>query len=296
MKNRDFETRVQSAEGEALSQFQEAMAQEGIVCKEPLTADGKLHRFHVHGDKPGKRNGWYIVFRDGLTAGAFGCWKRGISQTWYAKDTRTLSAREKIALKTQLKQAEALRQKEQEAQYKEAAERAQRLWENAQTCLSHPYLTAKKVKPYGLRIDRRRLLIPLRNTKGEIQTLQFIHDDGKKMFLPGGRKKGGFFAIPGNCETLLLCEGYATGASLYDVYKKPVIVAFDAGNLLSVGQAIRAKHPRAKIINCADNDENTPGNPGLTKAREAAKIIGAKVVYPPICGDFNDWYTGGHDV
>ena len=43
---------------------------------------------------------------------------------------------------------------------------------------------------------------------------------------------------------------------------------------------------------CADNDEHTPGNPGLTKAREAAVSVGALLAVPPCVGDFNDFFTG----
>jgi putative DNA primase/helicase len=58
------------------------------------------------------------------------------------------------------------------------------------------------------------------------------------------------------------------------------IVAFDAGNLLSVALVIRAKHPRAKIVICADNDVETPGNPGVTAATRAAKAIRGLLAVP----------------
>lgn len=38
--------------------------------------DGKVHRFHVHGDEPNTQKGWYILRLDGSTAsGCFGSWK-----------------------------------------------------------------------------------------------------------------------------------------------------------------------------------------------------------------------------
>ena len=51
-------------------------------------------------------------------------------------------------------------------------------------------------------------------------------------------------------------------------------VAFDAGNLEPVALALRAKFPHIEITLCADNDMNTPGNPGLSRAREAAAAVG----------------------
>ena len=75
-----------------------------------------------------------------------------------------------------------------------------------------------------------------------------------------------------------------------------MVVAFDAGNLMPVALAFRKKYPDMDIIICADNDTETEGNPGLTKAKEAAKAINARLAVPPISGDFNDYYTGGQNV
>jgi len=59
--------------------------------------------------------------------------------------------------------------------------------------------------------------------------------------------------------------------------------------MLSVGKLIRQNLPGAKIIFCADNDEKTAGNPGLTKANEAAAAVKGFVAVPPVSGDFNDY-------
>ena len=39
--------------------------------------DGKIHRFHVAGDKPGSLNGWYLLFADPIATGCFGSPKAG---------------------------------------------------------------------------------------------------------------------------------------------------------------------------------------------------------------------------
>lgn len=57
--------------------------------------------------------------------------------------------------------------------------------------------------------------------------------------------------------------------------------------------ALREKYPHVRITICADNDANTPGNPGLTKAREAAQSCSGFLAVPPIFGDFNDLIFGG---
>jgi len=44
--------------------------------------DGKIHRFHVPGDRAGSRNGWYVLHLEGIAYGAFGSWKASGSQSW----------------------------------------------------------------------------------------------------------------------------------------------------------------------------------------------------------------------
>ena len=48
----------------------------GIEYHGKIIADGTLHRIKANGDKT--TNSWYILHVDGLPAGEFGCWKRGI--------------------------------------------------------------------------------------------------------------------------------------------------------------------------------------------------------------------------
>ena len=165
----------------------------------------------------------------------------------------------------------------------------------------HPYLLRKKVDLYGVREYKGSLVVPAYDQNGKLWTLQFISASGEKRFLAGGRKKGCFFTIGllDNADKIFICEGYATGATIYECSdKKPVVVAFDASGLKSVSQIISKKVPSAKIIICADNDcyhENN-FNPGVEKAREAALSIGAQVVIPKFKDstthptDFNDLY------
>ena len=47
--------------------------------------------------------------------------------------------------------------------------------------------------------------------------------------------------------------------------------------LVLLAQALRRKFPDAEILVCADNDTETPGNPGLTRAREAAAAVGGLI-------------------
>ena len=271
--------------------FKTALESVGLSTKEEITADGKLHRFAVQGDKPGSKNGWYILFGDGVPAGAFGSWKTGHKGTWCAKADRDLTPAERDEFKRRMDQARQSREAEEHAQRAAARDKASSIWKTSLPAPEqHPYLVNKGVRNHGLRIHKDALVIPMRDSSGLLHSLQFIDGQGNKRFLSGGRKKGCYFPIGSAGESLCIAEGYATAASVHESTGLPVAVAFDAGNLEPVALALRAKFPEIEITLCADNDENTPGNPGLTKAREAAAAVGALLAVPPCAGDFNDLY------
>ncbi|WHZ12963.1 MAG: DNA primase, phage associated [Burkholderiaceae bacterium] len=139
----------------------------------------------------------------------------------------------------------------------------------------HPYLTAKNVKPHGLRTEgAHSLLVPMRDTEGHLHNLQTIAPDGTKRFMPGGRVSGLYFAIGTPSGKLVIAEGYATGATIHEQTGHAVAVTFNCGNLLPVAKALRAKFPCLTLIIAADDDWRTEGNPGLTAARAAAAAVG----------------------
>ena len=147
------------------------------------------------------------------------------------------------------------------------------------------------------------LVVPMLDESGEVQSLQFISKNGDKKFLFGGKMQGCYFPIGTmqKPETILIAEGYATAATIHEVTGLPVIVAYNAGNLLPVAESIRAQYPAASIILCADDDwktvlpNGTPFNTGIVKAEKAAQAIGGKIVAPVFgnsrpdkATDFND--------
>ncbi len=78
---------------DSIAALAQALASAGIPCSDPIVADGGLHRYRMDGDD--SPNCWYVLYADGIPAGAFGCWKRGISERWSAKDAKELSAPER---------------------------------------------------------------------------------------------------------------------------------------------------------------------------------------------------------
>ena len=75
------------------SAFITAMAAAGLEYHGEIVADGQLHRIKVNGDH--NPNAWYVLHGDDLPAGSFGCWKRGIAETWCAKATEALTEAER---------------------------------------------------------------------------------------------------------------------------------------------------------------------------------------------------------
>lgn len=307
-------------EGQIIDEFRSAMAERGIVVDGEIIADGKFHRVHVSGDRRRVRNGWYCLHLDGVPAGAFGCNKRYGNEakfTWSAsKETQPLTPEERRAWARKMAADRAAREEKERADRAAAASHAQFMWGQAVECEgdAHPYLKRKGVKSYGLRVgawekvdqesgtvdvvSTQALLIPIRDAKKGIHSLQAIftgaiYGDRDKDFVKHGAKEGLFYSFgkPATVDVrgeqrmvIMIGEGYATLASAHEATGHAAIVAFDAGNLVHVARVLRQRFPDAVLVLLADNDQwtTTPiDNPGLTKAREAAKAVGGLVAVPP---------------
>ncbi len=276
-------------------QFREAIRSAGLTPPEFIEPDGKLHRFASNG----KRNddaGWYVLHADGIPAGAFGDWRTGVDETWRAEIGRRLSLQEDAAHRLRIDAIRRERQREDQKRKTEAREKAAAIWTAAQPApADHGYLLSKGVKPYGLRVHEGALAVPMRDGR-ELHSLQFITADGEKRFLFGGRVSGCYFSIGKPDGVLCITEGYATGASIREATGYAVAVAFTAGNLLRVAQSLRAKFPELRLIVCADDDVNTPGNPGLTKARAATQAVGGFLAVPDLGANRPDGATDFNDL
>ncbi|MDP2770901.1 MAG: hypothetical protein Q8O81_13840 [Giesbergeria sp.] len=246
-----------------------------------MVPDGKLRRYRVRGDKAGSKNGWYVLHEHPILAGAFGSWKTGESHNWREVRDRPPTREEREALRQAMQAAQAARVLEQATVHEQAREKAESLWSQAKPATNnHPYLQKKQVPAVGIRQLREQLLIPLRDAHGMLHSLQFIGADGSKKFLTGGRVAGCYFAMGRPRNALLLCEGYATAATVFAATGEATALAFNAGNLPTVARALRSKFPHIKIVVCADDDAGTPGNPGVTKATEAALAVRGVVAVP----------------
>lgn len=277
-------------------EFRNAMHSAGLFCNEPLIADGELHRFkHAEDAKP---NSWYVLYGNEIPVGVFGCWKRGIKQKWLSDHYKNLQGQDQKILQKYFQDAKEKYQINKKKMHEEARRRAGQIWVRSQAVeANHPYLQAKQINAFGIRSYNDLLIIPLRDNNRNIWSVQFINSEGNKKFLHGGKKKGLYHEIGSEItENIYICEGFATGCTIHEASKSLVVVAFDASNLLFIAKQINNKFPNHKIIICADNDQFTEGNPGLTKATEAAEAINAQVIIPKFNSleskptDFNDLY------
>lgn len=271
--------------------FREEMAVRGLEVNGEIIADGKIHRYTVPGDKARSNAGWYVMHvNPDFSAGSFGSWKTGDKFEWCSRSQKEMTPKERDAYKKVIEEQRRAREAEQESLWAEC-----RAWcaENIPKAKAaeddHPYLVKKGVKSHGLKSSKGSLLMPIIDLEGTVHGAQFINVDGK-MFKAGTRKQGHFFPIgSGSSDTLVICEGYATGASIHEATGFDVAVALDCGNLIHVARALKGTK---QIIIAADNDHKNPKNPGVADGKAAADEIGARLVYPSgIAGtDFNDMH------
>ena len=282
--------------GTEVAQFRAAIESAGMVPPAVIKA-GAFHRFPGVGKHKGNQAGFCKLFKDGL-AGIYGCHASGLKEIWSAKNGRALTPAEVAVFEHEVAKARQQDEAERKIGQDAAAIKAQAIWNAAKDARpDHPYLLAKGIEPHGVREYRGQITIPVQ-VGGVIRSVQRINAKGKKLFLRDGEIKGGRFEV-GNiagATTLCVAEGFATAASIHEATGHPVAVAFDAGNLLPVAQDLRAKLPGIEIIICADDDAQTKGNVGLTKATEAAQAVGGLLAVPDFGADRHEGMTDFNDL
>jgi putative DNA primase/helicase len=130
------------------------------------------------------------------------------------------------------------------------------------------------------------VVISLGNIDRNVSNIQVINGSGKKLYAKYGTKQGSFHVIGAlsGAGVIGIGEGYATCASVHMAAGWPMVVTFDAGNLLAVARQIRQAHPAARLVFCGDDDIEAPGNPGRAKAEAAALELGGVAVFPEFVG------------
>lgn len=296
--------------------FYDAMVAAGFNPGPIQTDTREFVRFDAPGDKPGRGNGFYKLIMGRFPVGWFGDWKSGEQHQWQWDFGRELTQKERKSIADEQRRLKAEAQVARETKWIEVAERASEMWrKGGPEDPDHPYLKAKGIEiPRGLRTHQSGgvslLMVPMyafdEYGKPRLTNIQTIDPTGSKRFLKAGRVEGCFFSLKGDASLIVICEGVATGFSIWAATGASIVCAFNAGNLVEVTKEI-ARHRQATIIIAADNDivppedwaERGKGKPwvnaGVKKAEAAAKAVGCRFVAAqfadgPARGrtDFND--------
>lgn len=278
--------------------FAQFLARNGAVLDRAPIMDGKWHRVALAGD--GKEtNATYRGFLDGVPNGQFKNFKGDEAPLQWIGKGEELSREAKQRLSAEAAQAREVRERERVEDQEAAAKRAFGIWTNLKTWATAencPYLQKKQVRGYGVKLaEDGRMVVPLHDDTGRIWSLQFVGDE--KLYLKQGRKDGLYHTIDpvkelekahkqGEKLTVIVGEGYATGADLHKATKLVTFIAFDGDNLVATAKAVRERYPAANILIAADDDHHLPKrtpplpNKGQKCARAAAEAVGGKVLAP----------------
>ena len=142
----------------ASEQFQQAIAGAGLPVPEVIHGDGTLYRFSTNGKRM-DQSGWYVLHDDGdVPAGAFGCWRSGLSQTWCSKDTQAMTQAERSAHQQRMQAIAQQREADKAQRQHDAATAAAQRWEAALPApADHPYLVRKGIQPHGIKAEGEAL-------------------------------------------------------------------------------------------------------------------------------------------
>ena len=236
-------------------------------------------------------------------------WKLARQNGWQpAKPYTPPSVEEQARRKAESEARRQAAEQERQQTQQRVKGTAQKIWNSSRPAsLSHPYLAAKGITNpdaiAGLRQnvykDNDNLIIPVLY-ENEIVNLQSINQDGGKRFLAGGQVQGAY-AFIGKADDVekvgvVMAEGYATAASIYEATGKPVIIAFDAGNMVAVAERLAQKLPQnVPVVIAVDNDASQTG---IKKARQAAALLGdrATAIQPEFSMTLIQQYQKGKGV
>ena len=292
-----------------MNELLEGLAKDGFSIPN-LLLNSRLIRF----DRAGKNSGWLVGFENKSKSGesyivaVYGDWKTGEKYEFKTQRNYTKAEGTEILKRVRIAQSTAEQERLglQEGTKREAAS----LWEGGGDNSRLDYLSRKSIPLlYGcrsiLRENGRVLLVPMRDSSGELWGVQQIIETGQKYFLTGQRINGLFHSVgPGDdTDVIYIAEGFATACSIHQATGRTVYVAFNAGNLPNVAKELKEKYQTSAFIICGDDDRFTtrlvdgvevPYNPGQEYAEKAAKACVGKAIFPKFASseskptDYND--------
>ncbi len=280
-------------------EFANALKAHGLEIEGQPIMDGRLYRVPVEGDEKGQKSGAYTGYLDDHPAGFIQNFKTGLKTNWKAIG-QSINASEIARLEKRAKMKKQARAQEKLELYEATAQAVSTEWASLPAVPTvHGYLKTKLLHTsgtgFGAKLDAQgQLVVPMRDTSGKLWSVQRISIYGQKGFEKNGKALGCFHTIGGldvlrrqsSSEPVLLSTGFATAATVHLASKKPVVVAFQDGNLLAVAQELQKLFPKREIVIFGDDDRHLPdqkpprSNSGRVKATEAAQAVGGRAVFP----------------
>lgn len=183
------------------------------------------------------------------------------------------------------------RHEQRERERKESIHKARVRWERAELATEdHPYLVRKEIKPHMARVEDGKLLIPVYDANGDIQSVQTIAADGAKLFQSGAPMDGGRVNFGICIGKTIIAEGFATAASIYEAKPDRVVVGFSKSGVIKLARELHALGQDVVIA----TDRNAIG-----EVLELSAELGIPVYAPHAPhDDFNDLAVdgGGHEA
>ena len=274
-----------------------------------IIIDGEIHRYRLEGDSPSEKSGSYCIYTDrDWPIGWAMDWHVGEKIDWFHKTNGLNQEQEDYLHSKEFQQKVEAAKKNFEAQLKQrhdaAAEKARIYIETLRDAPeNHPYLQKKHVYPYGVKDNGSgSLAVPILDIDGNIRSLQWITPEGDKKLYPETSTKGCFWSVGMDLLIehpelpILLGEGFATMAKVYELTGYPSVAAISCSGLKGAAYALKGKYPASKIMAMADNDKATElksgRNPGIDAAMELGKLrLADAVIYPEFNApeDGTDW-------
>lgn len=302
------------------SDFRAALSTAGISLppEEPVIVDDQIHRWSGPNDK--EKSAYYSLHihqsnnGEPIVNGIYGRWGRVELTRWCSRQRNGMSREESQSVAESTRGMMQRMADEERAGQEKARVKCRELFATSPRAAAHPYLAKKGITaspstaispfdPYP-----GWLAVPLQDADGTVWSAQLISDDGTKRFFYQGRVKGCYhqFSDVNHGGPILICEGYATGASLFMSTGWTTVCAMNCGNLEAVAKSFRSRYPDRTLLVAADNDQFTPDNPGLTKGKAAARSSKALLSFPEFADeslaekptDFNDLHrlAGAREV
>ena len=303
------------------------------LIEDDLIIDGKIHR--VRAGKSKAKSAWYVLFATQLAKkevinGSYGYWVGANSNSQTLKSSYVTQNHDERA---KIKESRERIRKIAAQKAIDDAKTARRLIANVlkkrvSATGQSDYAKRKMINPVGalfplskgeiypgVSVDTSTLVLPIENFKGQKTAIQFIlkekigsgKDASDKFLWPQGCVKAGSFIRLGstvqNGQIVIICEGYATGASIHQATGYNVLCAIDVGNIREVAEKLRAYYPKCRIVIAADDDfqrwnskKTALENIGVLTADDVAKRINGYVVVPKFKDRGDNKWTDFNDL